>query len=60
MAGKALVSLGGKVMAKYLISYNIENFRNRLIVIWAKDKNEAKKMLNFEKNSICIILVYNQ
>lgn len=31
-------------MARYLVSYNIENFRNRLIVIWAKDKNEAKKM----------------
>ena len=32
-------------MARYLISYNIENFRNRLIVILAKDKNDAKKML---------------
>lgn len=32
-------------MNKYLVSYNIPNWRNRLIVIWGKDKSEVKKML---------------
>lgn len=32
-------------MKRYLVNYNIPNFRNRLIVIWGKDKSEVKKML---------------
>ena len=32
-------------MAKYLVQYSTPDFRKLLIVIWAKDQADARKML---------------
>lgn len=40
-------------MTKYLVQYSTPQFKKLLIVIWGKDKNEAKKMLKRHLGDMC-------